>query len=222
MNALLAHLEARGFAGAPRPRGFDAHGREVLTYLPGDTVGEARPWPTWTRSDGALVAVAAWLRAYHDAVADFRPPPDAVWREGGRWREGMIVGHGDPAPYNAVWRAGRLVGFFDWDFAGPTTRPDDVAWTAFSWVPLHARHVVAAEGFTAFAGRGRRLQVFLDAYGWTGEPAAFLGLVRRRVLAAADALRRTAAAGDPAYEAMLARGVDASLKQAADELIDLG
>jgi hypothetical protein len=42
-----------------------------------------------------------------------------------------------------------------------------VAFAAFSWVPLHARHVVAAGGFTDFAARPRRprrprrfLQVF--------------------------------------------------------------
>jgi hypothetical protein len=38
----------------------------------------------------------------------------------------------------------------------------DLAFTAFGWVPLHARHVVAAEGFTAFADRPRRLRLSLD------------------------------------------------------------
>jgi len=43
----------------------------------------------------------------------------------------MIIGHNDAAPYNAVWQ-GRLVGFIDWDFAGPVTREWDLAWSAFS------------------------------------------------------------------------------------------
>lgn len=76
------------------------------------------------------------------------PPAAAIWREGGPWRPGLIVGHNDAAPYNAAWANGRLVGFFDWDFAAAVTREWDLAFTAFAWVPLHARHVVAAEGFT--------------------------------------------------------------------------
>jgi hypothetical protein len=59
-------------------------------------------------------------------------------------------------------------GFFDWDMAGPVPAAWDVAFAAFSWVPLHARHVVAREGFTDFEGRPRRLHLFLAEYGWTG------------------------------------------------------
>ncbi|GLY24098.1 phosphotransferase [Micromonospora sp. NBRC 101691] len=153
VHALLQHLEAVGFAGAPRARGVDEQGREVLTYLPGEVVGDRRPWPSWVHGADALRQVAGWLRDFHTAVAGFVPPPDAVWREGARWRPGLIVGHNDAAPYNAAWSGGRLVGFFDWDFAAPVPVGWDVAFTAFAWVPLHARHVAAAEGFTAFADR---------------------------------------------------------------------
>jgi hypothetical protein len=31
VHALLAHLESKGFPGAPRPRGLDESGREILT-----------------------------------------------------------------------------------------------------------------------------------------------------------------------------------------------
>jgi aminoglycoside phosphotransferase (APT) family kinase protein len=74
-------------------------------------------------------------------------------------------GHNDTAPYNAAWHQGTLTGFFDWDFAGPATPAWDLAFAAFSWVPLHARHVVAAEGFTDFAARPGRLHRFLRTYG---------------------------------------------------------
>lgn len=60
--------------------GTDAQGREVLTYLPGTTVGHLRPWPAWVHSDEALGQVGRWLRRYHDAVNDFAPPTDAQWR----------------------------------------------------------------------------------------------------------------------------------------------
>jgi phosphotransferase family enzyme len=157
VHALLNHLQAVGFDGAPRVAGFDDQGREILTYLPGDVIGTSRPWPAWVHSDDALSQVARWLRTFHAAVATFRPPTNAVWREGGTWRPGLIVGHNDAAPYNAAWADGRLVGFFDWDFAAPVTVEWDLAFTAFAWVPPHARHVFAVEGFTAFADRPRRL-----------------------------------------------------------------
>ena len=86
------------------------------------------------------------MRAYHQAVADFVPPPGAVWREGGTYSPGLIIGHNDTDPNNAAWHQGTLAGFFNGDFAGPATPAWDLAFAAFSWVPLHARHVVAAEG----------------------------------------------------------------------------
>ncbi|MER7274151.1 phosphotransferase [Dactylosporangium sp. NPDC000244] len=218
VHAVLRHLEAAGFDGAPRALGFDEQGREVLSFLPGDVVGDARPWPAWVHSDDALRQVAGWLRDLHTAVAGFTPAPDAVWREGGSWRPGLVIGHNDAAPYNAAWSGGRLTGFFDWDFAAPVTPEWDLAFTAFAWVPLHARHVVTAEGFTAFEQRPRRLRLFLDAYGWSGSLAEFAEIVRRRVSASAEGIRRVAAAGDPAYQRMIEHGVDTALETAVREL----
>lgn len=220
VHALLDHLRDVGFDRAPRAFGFDDEGREILSYLPGETVGSSRPWPEWVHSDDALLQVAGWLRDYHRAVADFRPPAGAIWREGGTWEPGLVVGHNDAAPYNATWAGERLVGFFDWDFAGPATREWDLAFTAFAWVPLHARRVVEQEGFTAFGRRPRRLRLFLDTYGWTGPAAEFVRTVQARVTASADGIRRIADAGDPAYEWMVERGVDRSLETAVRELDD--
>jgi hypothetical protein len=36
-HELLRHLEAVGFRYAPRVLGFDEHGREILSYIPGDS-----------------------------------------------------------------------------------------------------------------------------------------------------------------------------------------
>ncbi|GAA3958688.1 phosphotransferase [Actinoplanes auranticolor] len=220
VHAVLRHLEAAGFDGAPRALGFDEQGREILSFLPGEVVGDARPWPAWVHSDRALHQVAGWVRELHSAVASFTPADDAVWREGGSWQPGMIIGHNDAAPYNAVWADGTLTGFFDWDFAAPAAPEWDLAFTAFAWVPLHARHVVAAEGFTAFAERPRRLRQFLDTYGWEGPLGEFLDIVRQRVDASARGIRRTAAAGDPAFQRMIDQGVDRALDSAVRELAD--
>lgn len=101
VHALLRYLEDRGFEGASRVLGVDERGREVLTFLPGATVGVTRPWPAWVHSDEALVEVGAWLRRYHDAVADFVQPAGAQWRTSvGTWQPGDIVGHNDAAPFS--------------------------------------------------------------------------------------------------------------------------
>jgi hypothetical protein len=113
VHSLLRHLASKGFGGSPRPLGIDDQGREILTFLEGETVGEQKPWPEWTHAEATLDQVADWLRSFHRAVADFEPPASALWRFGQRWTPGLIVGHGDAAPYNAVWRPDRLVGFID-------------------------------------------------------------------------------------------------------------
>lgn len=230
VHALLRHLEAHGFDGAPRVLGIDERGREILTFLPGATVGVVRPWPAWVHSETALVEVGGWLRRYHDAVADFVPPAGAQWRTSGRaWRPGEIVGHNDAAPYNAVWTPAsarrpsaatgeRLVGFFDWDFAAPCSPLWDLAFVVFSWVPLHARDVVTAEGFTRFADRPRRLRLLLDAYGYTGTVPCVLAAVEARVVDHARGLRELAAAGDPLFTRLVNDGVIGGLDRALAQL----
>jgi aminoglycoside phosphotransferase (APT) family kinase protein len=164
--------------------------------------------------------VARWLHRYHQAVAGFAPP-GAIWRMGGQWRPGLIIGHNDAAPYNAVRHDGRLAGFIDWDMAGPVARDWDLAFTAFSWVPLHARHVVVREGFTDFAARSDRLRMFLDEYGWTGTLAAFFDAVRACIQAHAAGLRLLAGTGDPLFARIVAQGAVDDLNIALADLREI-
>ena len=114
VHALLDHVPLRGLDGVPAALGIDARGREILTYLPGEVAG-AEPVP-----DALVEEMLRWMRRYHDAVADFVPPTDAVWRNTiGPPRPGEIVCHNDVAPYNVVTAAGHFVGVIDWDMAGP-------------------------------------------------------------------------------------------------------
>lgn len=180
VHGVLRYLEAAGFAGAPRVLGFDEQGREVLTFLPGDTIGERCPWPSWAYGDEALGQAGEWLRRLHDTTAAYVPPPDAVWLSGRPWRSGLVIGHHDASPYNAVWDDG-LVGFVDWDTAGPSSRELDLAFTALSWVPLHSRRVASEMmGFTAFEDRPRRLRLLLDAYGYDGDRSGFGAVIADR------------------------------------------
>ena len=172
-RSTAVHLAAAGFSGAPRPLGRDQQGREVLTFLEGQTVGETRPWPGWVHSDTALEQVADWLSGYHRAVADFVPPADAVWREGvhgdpDRSLRMATRGHTTPSGTLRAWSA-------SWTGTWPARRRErrTLHGRRFLWVPLHARRVVAAEGFTAFGQRRKRLEAFLARYGWDGRPATF-------------------------------------------------
>src|SRR5436190_11755318 len=79
VHALLRHLEDADFEGAPRALGFDDQGREMLTYLSGQTVGDQAPWPAWVFADSTLIQVGRWMRRLHDATATFEPPPDERW-----------------------------------------------------------------------------------------------------------------------------------------------
>ena len=224
VHALLRYLEQCGFEGAPRVLGIDEHGREVLTFLPGSTVGAAQPWPAWVHSEAALVQVGTWLRRYHEVVSDFVPPVGAKWRIGSHpWSPGDVIGHNDAAPYNAVWRqitadTEELVGFIDWDFAAPCPPVWDLAFVVFSWVPLHARKVVEAEGFSDFAARPRRLRKLLDAYGYTGSVAHVLDAVIARITAHMQDVRDLAEAGSPLFARLVTSGVIGALDQAMLEL----
>ena len=211
VHALLRYLEEAGFPGAPRALGFDSSGREMLSYLPGETIGDRMPWPAWVSADSMLVQVGQWLRRLHDLTAGFRPPADERWFIGGVMRPGLIAGHQDAAPYNAVVDGERLVGFCDWDIAGPSSREWDLAFSVLPWVPLASPSPgpPAAPGPSAGAGgpdageRSRRFHLLLDAYGFEGDREVFGSVVPQRARRQAEVIRRAAAAGDPASVALL-------------------
>ena len=159
-HALLRHLEAVGFAGAPRFLGVDEQDREVLSFLPGRTV--VAPYPEWALTDAALVSVAELLRAYHQAVTGFEArahawsvtPPEA-------FVEGL-VSHNDPNLDNVVFRDGRAVALIDFDLASPGSRAWDVACAARLWAPLQPDIDIS----DSRRGRGLdRFRLFVDSYG---------------------------------------------------------
>lgn len=173
-EAFLIHLERVGFEHAPRFRGIDAVGRQVLTFVDGDVTVE----PAWLRDDEAnrshLVSVARLLRLLHTAGEDFVPPPGALPRRacpspGTTWL------HGDVHYGNLVFRGDEPVALLDWDFAMPGDALYDVVTLLFSArnprpeLPdefearaVSARHTLAAllDGYGADdAQRGRSTKV---------------------------------------------------------------
>lgn len=163
VHALLRHLETVGFDGAPRVLGFDEEGREVLTFLAGDTPDA--PLPEYATSDDTLISLAHLLRRYHEAAAGFVPSRDAAWRRMvGAPESGPIICHTDLTPQNVVFRERRPVAFIDWDFAAPAPRTCDVASALKFWGPLMDPARAAAMGWNG-EPRGRRVRLFCDEYG---------------------------------------------------------
>jgi Phosphotransferase enzyme family len=158
-HALLRHLAAVGFDGAPRVLAVGPV-TETLTYIEGKAA--VPPLPADTLTDAALVSVAELLRRYHLAASSFDPSGYSWPRPvPARFRTGL-VSHNDVYPANLVFRDGRAIALIDFDLAGPGSAAWDFAAAARSWVPLQD------EADVADSRRGRalaRFRLFLEASG---------------------------------------------------------
>jgi aminoglycoside phosphotransferase (APT) family kinase protein len=171
----------------------------VLSYIPGQTVGEHMPWPQWVWNEQLLAEVGRAAAAYHQAVRDFRPAGEVDWFFGAAALSAdQIVCHHDIAPYNVVVEGGSLRGIIDWDLAGPGTVRSEVAFIAWQWVPLHDPIVTGLFGWDRPPDRGRRLRVLLDSYG-LADRRGFIDDVMTRIEFNRDVMITRAAAGDVAY-----------------------
>jgi Phosphotransferase enzyme family len=158
-HALLDHLAAVGFDGAPRVLAAGPV-TETLTYINGRA--GVPPLAEDTLTDDALVSVADLLRRYHLAAASFDPsgyqwprPIPAVFRAG-------LVSHNDVHPANLVFRDGRAVALIDFDLAGPGSAIWDFAAASRYWAPLQDDQDITD------SRRGRaleRFRIFLHASG---------------------------------------------------------
>lgn len=142
-HALFAHLEAKGFAAAPRFLGHDEKGREILTFLPGDVLFDKDDF-----SDAQLVAAARLLRAYHDATVDFALVLDAG---------AEVMCHNDWTPANTTFIDHLPSGMIDFDTARPGTRLWDLTYSAWMWLSL-------GEPVWGPADQRRRLALFAATY----------------------------------------------------------
>ena len=158
-HALLAHLAAVGFDGAPRVLAADAT-TDTLTYIEGRAA--TPPLLEEMLTDAALVSVADLLRRYHQAVASFDPA-------GYRWPRRLparftagLVSHNDAYPANFIFRGGRAVALIDFDLAGPGSAVWDLAAAARYWCPLRDERDISD---SRLGGSFRRFRLLLDAYG---------------------------------------------------------
>lgn len=169
VHALLRHLEDVGFVGAPRvvEPGFDAHGRETVTFVDGESLGNG-PW-----TDDAAASLGVLLRTLHNATASFVPPDDSVWQDWfgrgiGRNHRGIghrVIGHCDTGPWNIVVRNGQPFALIDWEMAGPVEPIVELAQLCWLNAQLHDDDVAEIAGLPGPAVRANQLRLIADGYG---------------------------------------------------------
>jgi hypothetical protein len=219
VQALLQHLHRVGFDAAPEPLGIDEQGRAVLKFITGDVHGGwPDPMPTWMYEDEiTLVGGARLLRRYHDLLSSFTPPRDARWRIVAPGRHEVIC-HNDWAPYNALFDAHRPIAMLDWDSAGPGSRVWDVAWSAYTWVPLYPEPN-AKDPVLPLPVRASRLARFCAAYRGV-ESSEVLETLVGQLDFLADFIQSEADKGDPGFAKLAAWNMPARTRARAALLRD--
>jgi hypothetical protein len=139
---LLAHLETNGFSGAPRYLGRDEHGRDVLSYLPGEVAKFQRFADIQLRATGEL------LRAFHDAT-----------RGSSLAGESSVVCHHDAGPNNFIFQDGRPVALIDFDMAAPGEPLEDLGYVAWVWC------VSSKPERQPVSVQAAQVRLLVDAYG---------------------------------------------------------
>jgi hypothetical protein len=168
VHHLLAHLQDCGFAESPRVIGFDDRGREMLSFIEGDSGREAG---SRVSSLDGLANFAALLRRFHDVIRDYEPPPDADWALPATTDAPATgVCHGDFAPWNMVWIGEEPIGIIDFDLAHPAPLRHDVAYALSYSVPFRddatTRRMLSVDDVP---DRRHRVEVFAEAYGVSDE-----------------------------------------------------
>jgi hypothetical protein len=157
MRDVLVHLERAGFDAAPRWLGFDEQGRDVLSWIDGETLterGQMHPYigdppGRITFTDEQIAAVMRLLHRYHDTFGD------------------DVICHGDFGPWNIVWRNGLPFAVIGFDNVYRGDAADDVA---------YALRMFISYGFATDAPTEllRRTGAALQAYGAVFDVPAIL------------------------------------------------
>lgn len=185
VHEFLGYLSAEGLRGVPSVEGID-DGREILSYV----VGRSVPIGREIVLDNVLVEAVTWLREFHDIAEGFRPDGSRHWRRGEQeLAADEIICHNDPGTYNWIIEGGHFVAMIDWDMAGPGRPIDDLAFLAWTALPLDRPH---DEDEVL-----RRLDLLVDAYGEWG-PRAVLAAVADRMELACERIAAGQERGDAA------------------------
>jgi hypothetical protein len=164
VHKLLQYLESAGFKYSPRVLGFDDQGREILSFIEGESGKDG--WKKIITDDG-LKRYGKLLRKYHDAVAGFQPDEKSEWAySAGGLKEGEIICHGDFGVWNIVWQGDEPVGIVDWDLVFPANPRYDVLYALEYSAPFRDDETTLKwHHFPEVPNRNHRIKVFAEAYG---------------------------------------------------------
>ena len=183
VHAVLRHLEAVGFDGAPRLLGIDDEGREMLSYLDGATI-VATPARL---SDARLRSAGRLIRRFHDATAG---TPLASGEE--------VVCHNELGPHNTVFRGDEAIGLIDWDeYVAPGPRLIDLGHAVWCFADVGEEGGPVAE-------QARRVRLLCDAYGWHDAGAVIDEIAHRLRWARDDHARAGREAPRAVFEGLVA------------------
>jgi Phosphotransferase enzyme family len=202
VHSYLGYLRGKGLVCLPEP--ITIHdGLETLGYLDGASGGDG--WYHQHTEQG-LISAAGLLRTIHDAGRDWTPPASAVWGALPVAGDDIVFCHGDPGPWNFVWRDQQAVGLIDWDYLHPAPRLDDVAYALQWFGPLRRdEFVLDWHHFPVVPNRRERVRAFVDAYG--GLPRFDVSeAVVAAMQATSDRMRSLAAAGREPQRTWVADG----------------
>ncbi len=138
VQRLLAHLQSVRFGGAPRPLGFDAEDREIVSWIEGTVPAAATH--AWAITEDALGSTGALIAGFRDAVSSYPIDADDRWFNGPSVPDAFtttgVIGHNDIDFGNIVFRDQQAVALIDFDFAGPSDLVWEVAVAAYYLVRL--------------------------------------------------------------------------------------
>lgn len=205
IHDLLQHLRDQGIVGVPELLRLEG-GTETVRFIEGDSGGDA--WYHQHTDDG-LASAARLLRRVHDATTTWTPPPNAEWGApavAAHNGEDLVYCHGDPGPWNFVWRDNEAIGLIDWDYLHPAPRLSNVAYALRWFVPLRCDEFVRDwHHFPEIPDRRHRIQVFLDAYGDLPDFDIAEAVVRR-MQAVSDLVSHLAELGQEPQRTWVAQG----------------
>lgn len=166
IHAFLHFLRSQRADLVPEPLtlGADPEARtETLRCIPGESGG--RSW-YHQHTDQGLASAAQLLRRIHDMSRAWEPPADARWGASAVSGKDIVYCHGDPGPWNFIWRNNQAIGLIDWDYLHPGPRLDDIAYALQWFVPMRSdQHALEWHHFPQVPDRRHRIDVFLRAYG---------------------------------------------------------
>lgn len=211
VHSFLRHLRDKGLGCVPEPLSLN-DATETLRYIDGESGGDG--WKN-QHDERGLRSAARLLRRIHDAAADWVPPDDAVFDAPPTAADGDVFVHGDPGPWNFVWRGGEAVALIDWDFLHRAPRLDDVAYALLWFTPMRDdESSLKWHHFSHVPDRRRRIEAFLDAYGIPADFDVADAVIRRRHLTI-EHVRFLADQGQEPQRTWVAEG---SLEEEAEEI----